>query len=78
MKVLVADKLEKSAIDGLGALGCEVVMNPDLAGDALAAAIGAENPAVVVVRSTVVDRAAIEASSSLKVIIRGGVTTRLT
>ena len=30
MKVLVADKFEKSGIEGLKAAGCEVIFEPDL------------------------------------------------
>ena len=37
MKVLVADKFEKSGIDGLKAAGCDVVYEPDLKDDALTA-----------------------------------------
>ena len=39
MNVLVADKFEKSGIDGLRAAGCEVVYEPDLADDGLTEAI---------------------------------------
>ena len=39
MKVLVADKFEKSGLDGLKAAGCEVLYEPDLKDDALAEAI---------------------------------------
>ena len=38
MKVLIADKFEQSGIDGLKAIGCEVISNPDLKDDALVAA----------------------------------------
>ena len=40
MKVLIADKFEKSGIEGLRAAGCEVVYEPDLKDDTLIAAIG--------------------------------------
>ena len=39
MKVLIADKFEKSGLDGLRRAGCEVVYQPDLKDDALAEAI---------------------------------------
>ena len=42
MKVLIADKFEKSGVDGLKAAGCEVVYEPDLKDDALAEAIRVE------------------------------------
>src|SRR5690606_36499806 len=35
MKVLIADKFEKSGINGLQEAGCEVVYEPDLKDDAL-------------------------------------------
>jgi D-3-phosphoglycerate dehydrogenase len=50
-KVLVADKFEKSGVDGLAAAGCEVQYEPDLKDDALAAAIGSSGADVLVVRS---------------------------
>lgn len=71
MKVLVADKFEESGLNGLKALGCEVVYEPALAGDALAEAIRSHGPSILVVRSTKVGRPAIE-SGSLGVIIRAG------
>ena len=40
MKVLVADKFEKSGIEGLKAAGCEVVFEPDLKDATLAEALG--------------------------------------
>ena len=52
MKVLVADKFEKSGIDGLTAIGCEVLNQPDLVDQALVDAIASLQPAVIVVRST--------------------------
>ena len=39
MRVLIADKFEKSGIDGLKALGCEVLFEPDLKDQALADAV---------------------------------------
>lgn len=70
MKVLVADKFEKSGIDGLTAIGCEVLSQPDLADQALVDAIAFEQPAVLVVRSTKVAEAAM--GPSLKLIVRAG------
>ncbi|MCW5937615.1 MAG: hypothetical protein KIT11_09955 [Fimbriimonadaceae bacterium] len=71
MKVLVADKFEKSGLDGLKALGCDVVSNPDLGGETLAAAIKELAPDVLVVRSTRVEGPMLE-GSSLSLIIRAG------
>ncbi|MEZ5316408.1 MAG: NAD(P)-dependent oxidoreductase [Vicinamibacterales bacterium] len=70
MKVLIADKFEKSGISGLKALGCDVVFEPDLQGDALAAAVAEQQPAVLVVRSTKVAEAAL--GPSLKLVVRAG------
>ncbi len=72
MKILVADKLEATALNGMKALGCEVISEPDLVDDALVAALASHNPDVLVVRSTKVPRAAIEACTGLDLIIRAG------
>jgi D-3-phosphoglycerate dehydrogenase / 2-oxoglutarate reductase len=70
MKVLIADKFEKSGIDGLRALDYEVVSEPDLQDQALADAIAAKQPHVVIVRSTKVTDAMM--GPSLKLIVRAG------
>src|SRR6478736_2755044 len=71
MKVLVADKFEKSGLDGLKAAGCEVVYQPDLKDDALAAAIRETKADVLVVRSTTVTSPMLEAGT-LSLIVRAG------
>jgi D-3-phosphoglycerate dehydrogenase len=71
MKVLVADKFEKSGLEGLKALGVEVDYQPDLKDDALRAAIAESAANVLVVRSTKVT-ADMMAAPSLSVIIRAG------
>jgi D-3-phosphoglycerate dehydrogenase len=71
MKVLIADKFEQSGIDGLKAIGCEVLSQPDLKDDALVAAIGETKPDVLVVRSTTVNAAALDAGA-LKLVVRAG------
>src|SRR5262245_7622232 len=70
MRVLIADKFEQSGIDGLKALGCEVVYEPDLQDQALADAIATKQPAALVVRSTKVGEPAMAAP--LKLIVRAG------
>ncbi len=70
MKVLIADKFEKSGIEGLKALGCDVMSEPDLQDQALADAIAAKEPQVVIVRSTKVTEAMM--GPSLKLIVRAG------
>ena len=71
MKVLVADKFEKSGIDGLKAAGCEVVYKPDLKDDALAQALRDTSADVLVVRSTSVSAAMLEAGA-LSLVVRAG------
>jgi D-3-phosphoglycerate dehydrogenase / 2-oxoglutarate reductase len=71
MKVLVADKFEKSGLDGLKALGCEVVSGPDLKDDALRDAIGSSGAEVLIVRGTKVTRAMLDAGR-LSLVIRAG------
>src|ERR671920_121643 len=71
MKVLVADKFEKSGIDGLKAAGCEVIYQPDLKDDALTAAISETAADVLVVRSTEVTAPMLEAGS-LALVVRAG------
>ena len=71
MKVLVADKFEKSGIEGLEAAGCEVVYEPDLKDDALAKAIAASGADVLVVRSTKVTEPMLDAGR-LSLVVRAG------
>src|SRR2546428_4395335 len=61
MKVLVADKFEKSGLDGLKSAGCDVVYQPDLKDDGLTAAIRESAADVLVVRSTTVTAPMLEA-----------------
>jgi D-3-phosphoglycerate dehydrogenase len=70
MLVLIADKFEKSGVDGLKALGCDVKYEPDLVDDALAATLAASKADVLVVRSTKVTEAMI--APTLKLIVRAG------
>jgi D-3-phosphoglycerate dehydrogenase len=71
MKVLVADKFEQSGIDGLRACGCDVVYEPDLKDEALAAALAASGPQVLVVRSTKVTSDMLD-RGRLSLIVRAG------
>jgi D-3-phosphoglycerate dehydrogenase len=71
MKVLVADKFEKSGIDGLKAAGCEVIYQPELKDDALTAAIRERAVDVLVVRSTEVTGPMLEAGA-LSLVVRAG------
>src|SRR5256885_8190993 len=71
MRVLVADKFEKSGLDGLKGAGCDVVYQPDLQDAALAQAIGDTRADVLVVRSTTVTGPMLE-SGALSLIVRAG------
>ena len=71
MKVLVADKFEKSGIDGLKAAGCDVVYEPDLKDVALTEAIKSSGADVLVVRSTTVTAPMLEAGA-LSLVVRAG------
>src|SRR6187397_802208 len=71
MKVLVADKFEKSGIEGLKAAGCEVVYEPDLKDDSLTQAIASSGADVLVVRGTKVTTPMLDAGR-LSLIVRAG------
>ncbi len=74
MKVLVADKFEDSGRRGLAEIGCEVAYEPDVSGDSLLASVKSTGADVLVVRSTKVPRAVLEASN-LQLIVRAGAGT---
>jgi D-3-phosphoglycerate dehydrogenase len=71
MLVLIADKFEQSGRDGLEAMGCEVLFQPDLKDDALIQAITEHKPDVLVVRGTKVTEPML-AAGPLKLIVRAG------
>ncbi|HEV7860223.1 MAG TPA: 3-phosphoglycerate dehydrogenase family protein [Pyrinomonadaceae bacterium] len=71
MRVLIADKFEQSGRDGLAGLGCEVLFEPDLKDESLVEAIRASEPDVLVVRSTKVTEAMLDAGA-LKLVVRAG------
>jgi D-3-phosphoglycerate dehydrogenase / 2-oxoglutarate reductase len=71
MKVLVADKFEKSGIEGLETAGCDVLYEPDLKDDALTEAIRTSAADVLVVRSTKVTTPMLDAGQ-LSLIVRAG------
>jgi D-3-phosphoglycerate dehydrogenase len=71
MRVLIADKFEQSGRDGLAGLGCEVLFEPDLKDESLVAAIQESAPDVLVVRSTKVTEAMLDAGA-LKLVVRAG------
>ena len=71
MKVLVADKFEKSGIEGLKSAGCQVIYEPDLKDDTLTEAIRTTGADVLVVRSTKVTTPMLDAGR-LALIVRAG------
>jgi len=71
MKILIADKFEQSGQDGLIAIGCEISFQPDLKDETLTAAIGKAQPDALVVRSTKVTEAMMDAGA-IKLIVRAG------
>ncbi|MFN2529929.1 MAG: NAD(P)-dependent oxidoreductase [Pyrinomonadaceae bacterium] len=71
MRVLIADKFEQSGRDGLQAIGCEIVYQPDLKDEALVVAIGKKMPDVLVVRGTLVTESML-AAGPIKLVVRAG------
>ncbi len=71
MKVLVADKFEKSGVQGLQASGCEVQLQPELKEESLTAEIRNGGAEVLVVRSTKVTDEMLGAGN-LKLVVRAG------
>jgi D-3-phosphoglycerate dehydrogenase / 2-oxoglutarate reductase len=71
MKVLVADKFEKSGLEGLKSIGCDVLYEPDAKDEALADVIRKSGAEVLVVRSTKVSRAMLDAGH-LSLVVRAG------
>jgi D-3-phosphoglycerate dehydrogenase / 2-oxoglutarate reductase len=71
MRVLVADKFEKSGLEGLTAAGCEVMYEPELTDQALADAIRKSGAEILVVRSTKVTEPMLDAGN-LSLIVRAG------
>ncbi|HEV2762937.1 MAG TPA: 3-phosphoglycerate dehydrogenase family protein [Pyrinomonadaceae bacterium] len=71
MRVLIADKFEQSGRDGLDAAGCEFSYQPDVKDEALVEAIRSYGPDALVVRSTKVTEAMLDAGA-LKLVVRAG------
>jgi D-3-phosphoglycerate dehydrogenase len=71
VKILIADAFELSGLQALAAGGCEVLYEPDLKGEALIERIATSAAAVLIVRSTKVPAAALEAGA-LGLVVRAG------
>lgn len=72
MKVLIADKFEQRGQDELTNRGCELFYQPGLSADELPRALAEHGPDILIVRSTKVNAAAIDAGQRLKLIVRAG------
>lgn len=72
LRILIADKLEPSAVAGLDRLGCTISAQPELDPGTLPDAITAFDPDVLIVRSTKVPAAAFDAARSLGLVVRAG------
>lgn len=70
IKVLIADKMSKKAVQALQALGLDVTMNPDLGTDNLPEAI--QDATILIVRSTKVNAATLQKGKQLSLVIRAG------
>ena len=71
MRILIADKFETSGIEGLKAIGCDVQYQPDLKGDRLTDVLASTRAQVLIVRSTPVTEAMLDAGK-LSLIVRAG------
>jgi D-3-phosphoglycerate dehydrogenase len=70
MRILIADKLSETTVESLRQIGADVIIEPNLAADELPQHISDVN--VLIVRSTKVTAAAIDAAGQLSLIIRAG------
>ena len=75
MKILCADALPEELFESLRAAGHDVSIEPDLTADDLPDRLAASKPDVLVVRSTTVSEAAINATPLLGLIVRAGAGT---
>jgi D-3-phosphoglycerate dehydrogenase len=71
LRVLIADKFEQSGLDGLKAAGCEVSYQAGVKDEVLVQAVEQFRPEVLVVRSTKVTEAVLNAGA-LKLVVRAG------
>ncbi len=72
MKVLVADVFEAAGLSGLSSLGCEVLYEPKLEGEALGRRLAETGAEVLVVRSTKVTAAQMDEGRGLALVVRAG------
>ena len=73
MKVLVADRFSETAQARIAESGMEVINAPDLRDGALTQAVAESEATILIVRSTLVEAATLNAGAeSLRLIIRAG------
>ena len=72
LTVLIADKLERSAVDATERIVCRVEVRPDLTPETLPDAAAHIHPDVLVVRSTKVPAAGFERAPRISLVIRAG------
>lgn len=72
MKVLVADQFSPAGMEDMKNSGIDVTYDAGLAGDALAAKLAEVQPDVLVVRSTKVPAAVVDATNNLQLVVRAG------
>ncbi len=72
MTILIADKLADDAIESLRGAGHDVRVDAGLKGDTLSEALREHDPAALVVRSTRVTAADLDAAPALELIVRAG------
>ncbi|HWC99098.1 MAG TPA: phosphoglycerate dehydrogenase [Candidatus Sulfopaludibacter sp.] len=71
MRVLIADKFEQSGLSKLQAIGCDVVYRPGAKEEGLIREVEQARPDVLIVRSTKVTEAVLQAGA-LKLVVRAG------
>ncbi|MFK7960041.1 MAG: phosphoglycerate dehydrogenase [Phycisphaerales bacterium] len=72
LTVLLADALDPRGVDALEAAGCRVIQEPGATPESLVDLVRGHDPQVVVVRSTKVPAAVIDAADRLALIVRAG------
>ena len=72
MKIFVADKLAERGLQALNEAGHTLVVEPKVSGDTLLDALRETQPQVLIVRSTKVNSAMMDANPALELIVRGG------
>lgn len=72
MKILIADKFEQWGLDQLKGISDQIAYEPGTSGDALVKRVAELDPDLIIVRSTKVQAAAIQAGKGLNGIIRAG------